>query len=82
MFKKMLLVLGFLLTLLLAGGLVFIWQVGAWNILFPSSQHDQLALQLPAGFNSGVLVFSKTNSFRHEEGIAGGLVAFEQNAAG
>lgn len=80
MFKKMLLVLGFLLTLLLAGGLVFIWQVGAWNILFPSSQHDQLAPQLPAGLNSGVLVFSKTNSFRHKEGIAGGLEAFAQIA--
>jgi type 1 glutamine amidotransferase len=58
--------------------LVTIWQVGAWNLLFPSHQHDTVAPLIPAEMVSpAVLVFSKTNSFRHEEGIGGGLQALK-----
>jgi type 1 glutamine amidotransferase len=63
-------------------GLATIWKVGAWNLLFPSHQHDTVAPAIPAGLGSpAILVFSKTNSFRHEEGIAGGVKALRSIAA-
>ncbi|MDG2272344.1 MAG: ThuA domain-containing protein [Halioglobus sp.] len=65
-----------LLLLLLMGGLSFlvVWQVGAWNLVFPSHHHDTVAPEIPSALVSpSILVFSKTNSFRHVEGIAGGI---------
>jgi len=54
------------------------WQIGAWNLLFPNTDHDTVAPPLPAALQApAVLVFTKTNGFRHEEGIAGGLEAME-----
>lgn len=54
------------------------WQIGAWNLLFPNTDHDTVAPPLPATLQApAVLVFTKTNGFRHEEGIAGGLEAME-----
>ena len=81
MIKKILLgTLIVILTLVIAG-FAFIWQVGAWNILFPSTHHDSLAPQLPTALDSpSVLVFSKTNQFRHKDGIAGGLIALKEIA--
>ena len=62
------------LPLLVAASLlVFALYSGAWRVLFPSTDHDTLAPELPAALGSpSVLVFSKTNSFRHVEGIEGG----------
>lgn len=58
--------------------LAAIWKVGAWHLLFPSHHHDTVAPELPAELGSpAILVFSKTNSFRHREGIAGGSKALE-----
>jgi type 1 glutamine amidotransferase len=55
-----------------------IWKVGAWHLFFPSHHHDTVAPLIPEELVSpGVLVFSKTNSFRHREGIAGGAKALE-----
>ena len=63
-------------------GLATIWKVGAWNLVFPSHQHDTVAPAIPADLGSpAILVFSKTNSFRHEEGIAGGVKALQSIAA-
>ena len=57
-------------------GLAAIWQVGAWHLVFPSHQHDAVAPALPDNLASpAVLVFSKTNAFRHRDGIAGGAEA-------
>ena len=42
---KALLILVVTLTLL---GAFFIWFIGAWNILFPSSSHDKTPPELPA----------------------------------
>ena len=62
-----------LALLLVVSSLAYIWQLGAWNLVFPSTQHDTVAPALPAELRSpAVLVFSKTNAFRHKEGIAAG----------
>ena len=51
----------------------FVWYIGAWNIMFPSRDHDTVAPTLPADLgDNAILVFSKTNSFRHTEGIPAG----------
>jgi len=62
-----------LLLLVVAGFLVLAWQVGAWNLLFPNSEHDTVPPAIPGDLGSpAVLVFTKTNGFRHTDGIAGG----------
>lgn len=67
---KWLLALGLAFVLL---SLAAIWYIGAWNIVFPSSQHDEVAPALPTDLgDNAILVFSKTNSFRHKDGIPGG----------
>lgn len=70
------------LILLVALGLVGVWQIGAWKILFPSSEHDTLAPALPSDMaRPAVLLFTKTNSFRHVEGIEGGAKALSEMTA-
>ncbi len=62
-----------LAVLLFALALGAIWYVGAWNIVFPSTDHDTVAPALPTDLQgNAILVFSKTNSFRHKEGIPAG----------
>ena len=59
-----------------AVSLVTVWNIGAWNLVFPSHHHDTVAPVIPADLATpAILVFTKTNSFRHEEGIAGGVKA-------
>ncbi|MEH6588659.1 MAG: ThuA domain-containing protein [Halioglobus sp.] len=62
------------LTLVVLGlGLIALWYSGAWHVVFPSSEHDIVAPYIPTGdAQKSVLVFSKTNGFRHDEGIAAG----------
>lgn len=61
-----------LMTLVLLG-MAGLWYVGAWRIVFPSHQHDTVAPVIPASVTGpSILVFSKTNSFRHKEGIEAG----------
>lgn len=70
-----------LVLALIVMSLVVIWRVGAWNLVFPSRHHDTLAPMIPSGLGSpAVLVFSKTNAFRHVEGIAGGGKALQDIA--
>ena len=74
-FLRMLLLLGLVLVGL---SLVVVWQVGAWHLVFPSHHHDTVAPVISSDMVSpAVLVFSKTNSFRHTEGIAGGVKALQ-----
>jgi len=66
------------LTALALGG---IYKIGAWNLVFPNRTHETVPPELPADLpHPAVLLFSKTNSFRHLQGIPGGLMLFE-NAA-
>lgn len=58
--------------------LAAIWKIGAWNVVFPNHDHDTVAPAIPGSLQSpAVLVFSKTNAFRHIEGIAGGAKALQ-----
>jgi type 1 glutamine amidotransferase len=60
-------------AVLVIAAFAFLRFTGAWNVVFPSTTHDTVAPQLPDDMNShSVLIFSKTNSFRHVEGITGG----------
>lgn len=68
--RKLLLVL----IALGAVGLAGLWYIGAWNLVFPNRSHDTQPPLIPGDIASpAVLVFSKTNAFRHREGIEGGL---------
>lgn len=61
--------------------LAAIWKVGAWHLVFPSQHHDTVAPTIAVDLPTpAVLVFSKTNSFRHSEGIAGGAKFLESIA--
>lgn len=63
---------------LLAASLLSVWQMGAWHVVFPSRDHDSVAPEIPGDLAApAVLVFSKTNGFRHKEGIAGGAGALQ-----
>ncbi len=71
--KKLVTLLIVLIVVLLLSLIGFGWYSGAWRVLFPSHAHDEQppALQKDLG-SPAVLVFSKTNSFRHTSGIDGG----------
>ena len=71
-----LLLIVFVLT---SGLLIAACRVGAWNVIFPSSQHESVPPEIPAGLaEPAILVFSKTNQFRHFDGIEGGLAYFSR----
>jgi type 1 glutamine amidotransferase len=79
---KILKILLLLVVVLVLAGLGFLKYSGAWGAFFPSSEHDTVAPALPTNLGSpALLVFSKTNGFRHEEGIAGGGQALAEIAA-
>jgi hypothetical protein len=79
--RKALLYTAIALALLVALGLAMIHRSGAWFLVFPSEHHDTTPPEIPADFGQGkalrVLVFSKTNSFRHDDGIAGARRALD-----
>lgn len=69
------------LILLVVLGLFGVWRIGAWNLMFPSSEHDAVAPALPSDLAAtAILLFTKTNSFRHVEGIEGGTKALSEMA--
>ena len=81
MLFKFLKILVLLTSIMAMVALAAIWQVGAWNLVFPSVHHDTVAPQLPPSLASpGILLFTKTNGFRHRDGITGGA-AFLEGAA-
>ena len=54
----------------------------AYSALHPSHEHDKVAPAVPATFpHPAVLVFSKTNGFRHDEAIAAAGPMFRELAA-
>ncbi len=68
--------------LLLVGVLAVVIGPSAYKALYPSHEHDTVAPPVPASFpHPAVLVFSKTNGFRHDDAIAAGNVMFRELAA-
>lgn len=71
-------------VLCLIGGLVFVWWIGAWGILFPSDHHDtnppEIAVDFGRDAELRLLVYSKTNSFRHTEAIPAAHALFDEIA--
>lgn len=66
---------------LLLGALMFVTGCDALRVVFPSSEHETVAPELPSELRSpSVLIFSKTNGFRHSEAIDAGLPALKQLA--
>lgn len=62
-------------------GLSMLSGCNAFRVFFPSSHHDEAAPELPTGLERpAILVFSKTNGFRHHEAIDAGLPVFEETA--
>ena len=69
------------LTWVMLGGLAVLPGCDVLRVFFPSSDHDEVAPALPEDLGSpAVLIFSKTNGFRHTEAIDSGLPAFEAMA--
>ncbi len=71
------------LVVLLAAGVVFSWPTlrNAWRATHPSSDHDHEPVALPADLAApALLLFTKTNGFRHEEGIPAGVALIESIA--
>ncbi|MFP6663853.1 MAG: ThuA domain-containing protein, partial [Deltaproteobacteria bacterium] len=56
--------------MLLAAGCIFLSGCSAWRVFFPSRTYETTPPQLPVDLSSpAMLVFSKTNGWRHEEAI-------------
>ena len=67
----------FLFIILISSLLIGACRVGAWNLIFPTSHHETVPPELPTDISEpAILVFSKTNAFRHFDGIEGGLAFF------
>ncbi len=70
------------LSLLLALGLLAVPGCNAYRAFFPSNTYETEPPELPADLGSpAILVFTKTNGFRHEEAIPAGLELLEAIAA-
>jgi len=80
MIKKICLTLLSLILLAGLGMLGFIYYTGAWNLVFPSQRHETVPPELPELARPAVLLFTKTNGFRHRDGIAAGAVLVENIA--
>lgn len=72
--------LGFcaLLLVLAAVGLIGLRVSGAWNVVFPSRTHEDVAPAIPDSVGRpALLLFTKTNAFRHIDAIEAGSQLFE-----
>lgn len=73
-----------LVSLVLLVSLLAVGAVGcsAWRAFFPKVEYDTELPTLPEDLGSpAVLVFTKTNAFRHEEAIPAGVALIEEIAA-
>jgi type 1 glutamine amidotransferase len=76
-------------VLLVVAGLIvlaaaFAWPTlrNAWRATHPRQHYDTEPVALPAGLGEpALLLFTKTNGFRHEEGIPAGVALIESIAA-
>jgi hypothetical protein len=79
--------LGLLGAILVLIALAFfvVWWIGAFRIVFPSHEYEsnppEIARDFGASSRLRVLLFTKTNSFRHYDGIEGARKLFDALAA-
>ena len=79
---RVLAAIGGLSLLLTVAALIFIRQTGIWGIVFPSHSYETVAPALPESLaHPAVLLFTKTNSFRHIEAIDALVPVFAEIAA-
>lgn len=82
MIKKLAIGLGLLGLVFALTSLAFIWWIGAWGILFPSDAYDTQPPKIASDFGEdsalALLVYSKTNSFRHKQGIEAAHALFDE----
>ena len=70
-----------LVLILVIASLAYIRHLGIWNIVFPSHKHETVAPEIPLTIEQpAILLFTKTNSFRHVKGIAAGASFFKSLA--
>ena len=70
MWKKVLISLAVVLVLFVLGSVGFLKWSGAWGVFFPSRVHETVAPTIPPDLAPpAVLLFTKTNSFRHVEAM-------------
>ncbi len=85
LFLKILLGVVVVIVLVVGYGLFQAWRHGALRLLFPSDAYETQAPVIAADFGQDsavrVLLYTKTNSFRHVEGIAAARTLFEDLAA-
>ena len=81
LFVRILIGLAVLAVLFVAFSLFQIWRHGAWGIVFPSDAYETEAPEIAADFGKAasarVLLYTKTNSFRHVEAIAAVQALFD-----
>ncbi len=80
-FKKVLIGIVAFLVVCVFAILIFLKVSGAWGALFPSSTHETVAPTLPDNLGQpAILLFTKTNGYRHGEGIEAGSAFFKELA--
>ena len=81
MLKRVAIGLAIVIVVLGAGFLGLVRYIGAWNLVFENRTHETVPPELPPALaRPAVLVFTKTNGFRHADGIAAGVPLLEQIA--
>ena len=79
--RRVLISLAAVLAFGVAASLAAIWYVGAWRLVFPNRTHETAAPAVPADLaRPAVLVFTKTNAFRHADAIEVGSRRLEEIA--
>ena len=80
--KKLLKIGAVLVVVLVLAALAGIYCIGAWNIVFPSNAHETVPPEFPDDLTRpAILMFTKTNQFRHKEAIKVGSAFFKELAA-
>lgn len=80
--KRVLFGAGIAVVLLVVTTVVVLRSTGAWRVFFPVHTHETSPPEIPAGLGDGaVLIFTKTNSFRHIDAIDAGVPLLERLGA-
>ena len=80
--KKVLIGAAALVALWVVAVIGYLTYAGAWGAFFPSGDHETVPPEIPDDLaEPAVLLFTKTNAFRHKEGISAGVGLVKDVAA-